>query len=202
MSRSSPHLALRAVVAIALVAGLAACKPAGDAGGATLRVDSVGDAGRAEMLMRQTALDVTSQGLVQFDAAGQTVPGRATSWRIADDGLSVIFRLRAAKWSDGRPVTAEQVVLSFRRLLAPAGRSTLKPLFGRIVNAPQVASGRLPPKALGISAPVSNVVEIRLSAPMPELLQLLALPDSTIRRSGSDAPVNGAFLPDAGDTAM
>ena len=189
------------MLAAALVAWLAACKPAGDDGGATLRVESVGEGGRAETLMRQTALDVTSQGLVQFDAAGQTVPGLATSWRIADDGLSVIFRLRAANWSDGRPVTAEQVVLSFRRLLAPAGRSPLKPLFGRIVNAPQVASGRLPPRALGISAPVSNVVEIRLSAPTPELLQLLALPDATVRRSGSAAPVNGAFLPDTGDTA-
>ena len=202
MSSLSPRHALRSALVVALAAGLVACKPAGDDGGATLRVDSVGDGGRAETLMRQHALDVTSQGLVQFDAAGQTVPGLATSWRIADDGLSVIFRLRAAKWSDGRPVTAEQVVLSFQRLLAPASRSTLKPLFGRIVNAPQVAAGRLAPRTLGISAPVNNVVEIRLSAPMPELLQLLALPDATVRRSGSKAPVNGAFLRDTGDTAV
>lgn len=119
MSSLFPRHTLRSALVVALAAGLSACKPAGDDGGATLRVESVGDGGRAETLMRQNALDVTSQGLVQFDAAGQTVPGLATSWRIADDGLSVIFRLRAAKWSDGRPVTAEQVVLSFQRLLTP-----------------------------------------------------------------------------------
>lgn len=195
----NPPWRLGAVVLALAV--LASCGSRDDGGGATLRADTVGGGGAAEALLRQSALDATAQGLVQFDAAGRTVPGLATSWRFADDGLSVIFRLRAAKWSDGRPVTAEQVVLSFRRLLAPASRSPLKPLFGRIVNAPQVANGRLAPRALGISAPVANVVEIRLSAPTPELLQLLALPDATVRRSGRDAPVGGAFVTEEGAPA-
>jgi len=192
---------VRAALPLLLIASVVACKPGDGNNGAVLRADTVGGGDRAATLQRQFAIDATGQGLVQFDAAGKTVPGLATSWRVADDGLSVIFRLRPAKWSDGRPVTADEVVTSFRRLLAPTGSSALKPLFGRIVNAPQVASGRLAPKALGISAPVGNVVEINLSAPTPELLQLLAQPEAAITRSGRNAPVNGPFLADTSDSA-
>lgn len=36
-------------------------------------------------------------------------PALAESWERSDDGLSITFRLRDAAWSDGRPVTAEDV---------------------------------------------------------------------------------------------
>jgi peptide/nickel transport system substrate-binding protein len=36
-------------------------------------------------------------------------PVLAESWTFAEDGLSLTFRLREATWSDGRPITAEDV---------------------------------------------------------------------------------------------
>src|SRR5690242_8284543 len=60
-------------------------------------------------------LAATAQGLVSLDAAGQIEPGLAERWTVLDDGLSYIFRLRDATWSDGRPVTTEQVVTILRR---------------------------------------------------------------------------------------
>ncbi|MGL4541091.1 MAG: ABC transporter substrate-binding protein, partial [Polymorphobacter sp.] len=184
-----------AVLALVLAVGVGGCDRGGSAGaGGTLRIDVIDDRGQSGANASRIRQRATLKGLVQFDAAGKVVPGLATSWRITADGRSVIFRLRDAEWSDGRRVTADEVVGSFRRLLGPGPRSPAKALLSRIENAPQVAAGRLPLRALGVTAPVKNVVEIRLSAPMPELLQVLALPDAVVQRAGRNPAVNGPFL--------
>ena len=42
------------------------------------------------------------EGLTRIDGAGRIVPGVASSWDVAPDGLSWTFHLRPqAKWSDG-----------------------------------------------------------------------------------------------------
>lgn len=49
------------------------------------------------------------------------VPGVAERWEISPDGREYTFQLRAnARWSDGQPVTADDFVASFRRILTPA----------------------------------------------------------------------------------
>ena len=48
------------------------------------------------------------------------LPGMAESWEVSPDGLVYTFYLReGAKWSDGEPVTAEDFVWSWKRLLSP-----------------------------------------------------------------------------------
>lgn len=57
-------------------------------------------------------------GLVNVDPAGNLVPELAESWTVSDDTREVTFKLRAdAKFSDGTPVTADDVVYSVNRLL-------------------------------------------------------------------------------------
>ena len=41
-------------------------------------------------------------------------PGLATSWKPAEDNLSLRFTLREAQWSDGRPITADDVLFSWQ----------------------------------------------------------------------------------------
>ncbi|UVK56670.1 hypothetical protein DBIPINDM_003289 [Mesorhizobium sp. AR02] len=43
-------------------------------------------------------------------------PGLAESWDIADDGKTYTFHLREAKFSDGSPITAEDVAFSWNRM--------------------------------------------------------------------------------------
>jgi oligopeptide transport system substrate-binding protein len=51
----------------------------------------------------------------------QPRPGVAKSWSVSPDNLTYTFDLRAeARWSDGRPVTADDFVYSWRRALDPA----------------------------------------------------------------------------------
>lgn len=62
------------------------------------------------------------EGLVAEDPVDlHPVPGVAESWEISSNRLVYTFRLRAdARWSDGRPVTAQDFVASWRRLLTPS----------------------------------------------------------------------------------
>jgi peptide/nickel transport system substrate-binding protein len=57
-------------------------------------------------------------GLVSVDEKGNLVPELAESWTVSDDAREVTFKLRAdAKFSDGSPVEASDVVYTVERLL-------------------------------------------------------------------------------------
>ena len=61
------------------------------------------------------------EGLVAEDPVDlHPVPGVAESWEISSDQLTYQFHLRAgARWSNGAPVTAQDFVESWRRILTP-----------------------------------------------------------------------------------
>ena len=110
-----------------------------------------------------------AQGLVRFDARGQIEPGLAERWNVTDDGLSYIFRLQSSEWPDGGKVTAYQVARLLKRQLAERSRNEIKDTFGVISE---------------IVPMTERVLEIRLIAPRPNLLQLLAQPAMGISRDG------------------
>lgn len=139
------------------------------------------------------ATGASHMGLLSMDATGQLQPGLAQSWRVSNDGRSYIFRLGKAKWADGRAITAGDVVAVLRRAVAPGSRHPLKPYLMAIENAPAVARNRKPQRMLGVQDVRPDIVEIRLHAPMPELLRLLALPAMAILRKGDAPPASGPF---------
>lgn len=54
--------------------------------------------------------------LVRPDVTGEGLePGLAESWSVSEDGMTLTFHLREAKFSDGTPVTAEDVQFSIER---------------------------------------------------------------------------------------
>ena len=59
-------------------------------------------------------------GLVMLDADGQAQPDLAESWDISEDGLTYTFHIRdGVKWSNGTPVTANDFVYGWQRLVSP-----------------------------------------------------------------------------------
>lgn len=58
--------------------------------------------------------------LVQATGAPDPQPGLAESWERSEDGLTWTFHLREAKFSDGSPVTADDVVFSLTRWADPS----------------------------------------------------------------------------------
>jgi len=115
-----------------------------------------------------------AQGLVRFDANGQIEPGLAERWNVSDDGLSYIFRIATTQWPDGSKVTAHQVARILRRSIAARSANPVKDTLGAVAE---------------IVPMTDRVIEIRLGAPRPNLLQLLAQPEMAIMRpSGGTGP--------------
>ena len=117
----------------------------------------------------QLVRDATSSGIVALNAEGEVVPALGESWIVTGDGRSFIFRLRQVNWPDGEPLTAEDARKS---LLA-----TIRQLRG-------TSLGLDLRKVDDIRAMTGRVIEIRLTGPMPEFLQLLAQPELAITRNG------------------
>src|SRR5262245_49106533 len=66
------------------------------------------------------AIEQVCDSLVEADATGRGLrPGLAESWEVSADGLSYTFQLRDAKFSDGSPVTVDDVVFSYNKLNDP-----------------------------------------------------------------------------------
>jgi ABC-type transport system substrate-binding protein len=65
-------------------------------------------------------------GLVNVDSKGALIPELADKWEVSPDATSVTFHIRPdAKFQDGSPAQAEDVVYSVERLLKiNQGRST------------------------------------------------------------------------------
>lgn len=185
-----------------LLAILCGCSGDGEGGEQKGRLDVI--AISADSVVFQPLLDnwpleseliagVVSRGLVKLDGNGQVVPDLATSWRVSDDGLSIIFRLRKAKWSDGREVTGADFVRLFRAVMAHGSNHPFRQQLSVIENGEDVAAGRKPVSALGVSSPIEEVVEIRMSAPRPSLLQIIAHPAMGISDRNMSAVALGPF---------
>ncbi|HEV8390761.1 MAG TPA: ABC transporter substrate-binding protein, partial [Dongiaceae bacterium] len=68
------------------------------------------------------------EGLTTYSEDGQVIPGVAEKWEASDDGKTYTFHLRDSKWSNGDPVTAQDFVYSFERLVDPATASDYAPI--------------------------------------------------------------------------
>ncbi|KAB8335147.1 ABC transporter substrate-binding protein [Scytonema tolypothrichoides VB-61278] len=62
-----------------------------------------------------TLLGLTFEGLItQNSITGKIEPALAESWQISDDKLRIVFTLREGlKWSDGQPLTVDDVVFTY-----------------------------------------------------------------------------------------
>ena len=119
-----------------------------------------------------------AQGLVRFDERGQVIPGLAERWNVSDDGLSYIFRLQTGEWPDGRKIKADEVARIISRQLRTSSKNPLKDTLGAVRE---------------IVAMTDRVIEIRLNAPRPNLLQLLAQPEfGLVRASVGTGPFQPA----------
>ena len=115
-------------------------------------------------------------GLTTLDAAAQPIPGIADHWETSRDGLTWTFHLRAARWSDGSRVTAQDFISAWKRLLDPKTAARTAQNLWIIRNAQAITAGRLRPASLGVAAPDPATIVITLEHPAPYLPELLTQP--------------------------
>jgi len=125
-------------------------------------------------VVSQRVLDDLFEGLVTLSEDGQTVPGVALNWDTSSDGKTWTFHLRKdARWSNGKPVTADDFVYAWRREVDPATGSEYAQALTPIENAMDVAAGKTPPTRLGVESAGPGTLIVHLHAPTPYLLALL-----------------------------
>jgi len=112
-------------------------------------------------------------GLVTSDPPAKAIAGVAESWATSEDGLTWTFKLRESLWSDGTPLTADDFVFSWRRLVDPKTAAPYASFIFGIKNAIDISAGKKPLTALGVTAPDPHTFVISLEHPAPYLLEML-----------------------------
>ena len=115
---------LTILVAVCLVAGCSAPAIGAESdrpvrilsgGAATLDPAAAGDAGSANVIGQ------LYETLTSFDTTLTLRPALAESWDIQDGGRRIVFKLRdGLTFSDGTPLTGDDVVRSWMRIIDPA----------------------------------------------------------------------------------
>lgn len=116
------------------------------------------------------------EGLTRYDEANNPVPACAESWSISKDGLTYTFKIRkGAKWSDGSPVTADDFVYAWQRLLDPKTASEYAYQGYYIKNGEAINSGKVKDlDKLGAVAKDANTLVVTLESPTGYFLGVLA----------------------------
>jgi oligopeptide transport system substrate-binding protein len=133
------------------------------------------------------------EGLTTYSPDGEVVPGVAEKWEVSDDGKTYTFHLRDSKWSNGDPVTAEDFVYSWRRVVDPATASDYAPIFDVIASAEQIRKGEEKDLTkLGVAATDPKTFTVTLAKSAPYFLGLirhssfLPVSKATVDKFGQD----------------
>ncbi|WP_261643529.1 peptide ABC transporter substrate-binding protein [Erwinia mallotivora] len=142
------------------------------------------------------------EGLTSQDAAGNIIPAVATQWQTSDNKTWIFTLRKDARWSDGEPVTAEDFVWSWRRLVDPKVGSTFAWFAGLagIENATAITKGEMSADKLGVSALDNYRLKVTLDRPVPYFISLTAnfslypVPQKVIEKYGNDWTLPGNLV--------
>lgn len=120
---------------------------------------------------------VNDKGNMNF---AELVNGQASSYQkvVNDDGtVTYTFKIRPdAKWSDGKAVTANDFVYSWRRLADPNTAADYCYMIDMVKGYAEVNSGEADPSTLAVSAPDASTFEVVLTYDCPYFLEICAFP--------------------------
>jgi oligopeptide transport system substrate-binding protein len=120
-------------------------------------------------------------------------PGVASRWDISEDGRVITFHINpAAVWSNGEPMTANDYVWSWRRLLTPTLGAEYAYMLFPVKNAEAFNKGTIVDfSEVGVKALDDSTLQVTLNERTPYFLQLMdhystfAVHRPTIEKFGS-----------------
>lgn len=115
------------------------------------------------------------EGMTAVTTEGKVVPGVAESWKQTSPTTWVFTLRKNATFSNGDPITADDVVYGARRFLDPKTGSQYATTYAPfIVNGLKVTEGKVPPSELGFKALDKYTVEVRTPTPVAFLPDLMS----------------------------
>ncbi|TLF37397.1 peptide ABC transporter substrate-binding protein [Lacticaseibacillus zeae] len=133
----------------------------------TLDVNDMRNSNEADILSE------VQEGLTTIESKNgkdKVVLTGAKSYTKSADGLTYTFKLRNAKWSDGKKVTAQQYVDSFRRLLKKENAFSQATGAYFIKGAEAYNTGKGSAEDLGVKALNAKTLQVQLAYAYPSLL--------------------------------
>ncbi|MCE0454534.1 peptide ABC transporter substrate-binding protein [Staphylococcus haemolyticus] len=117
------------------------------------------------------------EGLYSIDKGDKVTLGVAKEMpKKSNGGKTLTINLRKnAKWSNNDPVTADDFVYAWRKVVDPKTASEFAYIMSDIKNADLVNSGKKPVSELGIKALDKYKLQVELEKPVPYINELLAL---------------------------
>lgn len=116
------------------------------------------------------------EGLYRFDDDSATVPALAKDVKISDNGRKYHFTLREGiKWSNGEPITAQDFVYSWKKLVTPATIGPNAYLLDSVKNSFEIRNGEKSVDELGISAPNDKEFIVELKQAQPSFLAVVSI---------------------------
>jgi oligopeptide transport system substrate-binding protein len=138
----------------------------------------------------------TQEGLLSYGDNNELVGGVAESWQM--EGTTARFTLRDnARWSDGKPVTAQDFVFAWRTVLDRATASNYAFILYPIRNAEKVHRGELPASELGVYAEDEHHLRVELEQPTAYFLSLTTFATYYPLREDFYRTLQGRYAADA-----
>ncbi len=102
-------------------------------------------------------------------------PNLCTKWEISQDGLTWTFYMDKKRvWSDGKPITADDMVFTLQRFARPDYDFEWFYSMANIVNWNDVVSGKRPPEELGAKKVDDYTFTVTTDRPTPYLDKIFA----------------------------
>jgi len=115
------------------------------------------------------------EGLLTEDIEGTIQKGLAESFETSPDQTRYTFTLKKCHWSTGDPITADDFIHSWRKILSLRHSFSFPYIFYPIRNARAIVEEGLDPSSLGVSSPNPRTLVIDLEKRAPHFLHYLTL---------------------------
>ncbi|GEO46872.1 peptide ABC transporter substrate-binding protein [Companilactobacillus kimchii] len=116
----------------------------------------------------------TMEGLYRYDGKDLKPAIAKKVVKPTNGGKTYTFDLRHTKWSNGKPVTANDFVYAWRRTVDPKTASQYAYIYTGIKNADKINAGKKPVNTLGIKALGKYKLEVTLENAIPYFNTLMA----------------------------
>ena len=170
MSRIRHARLLAIATALVLIVGTGAAAQAPGKRGGVLTLVRQGEATNLDphkvpAFTSHRVFELVYSGLTRLGPDLAVQPDLAESWTIAPDGKQIAFRLRAAKFHNGDPVTGADVKFTYERILKPETKAVARAFFTDVEK---------------VEAPEPRTVVFHLKQPNVALLIYMAHPNASV----------------------